>query len=404
MQDRSSPDLTRPVTRHSSAHLESLIARAAALAPLIEAEAQAGEEAATLTPKCVDALRDSGLLASFLPKELGGDELDPIGAIALVEEISRQDGSTGWCFGMNGFVTGICSAALPQAGIDRVYSHNPSNVLMAGGFPPQGRADREGDAWRVSGHFRFGSGIRHADFIVCTTIEFDGEVPRMDGKLPQMRTFVVPRDEVRVVDNWDVAGLQGTGSCDYHLDDQLLPDELSFVSSTITPQRGAGLYGIPLVTLAGAPHVGFALGVGKRAIEEVGMHAGWRQRLASPKPLAQRGAFQQGFARARTELLAARALVSECFGAVSLAHRSPAGLTASERANAYAATVHAYESALEATRFAFRAAGAGAVFRANRLQRCLRDIETGAQHILASEEGWERIGRYWLGLEEPVLF
>jgi alkylation response protein AidB-like acyl-CoA dehydrogenase len=82
----------------------------------------------------------------------------------------------------------------------------------------------------------------------------------------------------------------------------------------------------------------------------------------------------------------------------------PSGLTANERANAYAATVHAYESSLEATRFAFRAAGAGAVFRTNRLQRCLRDIETGSQHILASEEGWERIGRYWLGLEEPFLF
>jgi alkylation response protein AidB-like acyl-CoA dehydrogenase len=388
----------------ASERAKPFVERATALAPIIEAESLSAEEAGTLTPKTVEALRESGLLACFLPRELGGEEVDPAIAFAIIEEISRQDGSAGWCFGMNALITGICSAALPDAGIDRIYSNNPSSVLMAGGFPPQGRADREGDAWRVSGHFRFGSGILHTDHVVCTVIEFDGDTPRMDGALPQMRTFVVPAAEVRVTKNWDVSGLQGTGSCDYHLDDQVLPDELSFVSSSTAPLRGAGLYGIPLLSLVGAPHVGFALGVGKRAVEEVGMHAGWRQRLASPKPLAQRGAFQQGFARARTQLLAARAFAMESFEAIVSAHRSPAGLEVDQRVNAYASTVFAYEAALEATQFSFRTAGAGAIFRANRLQRCLRDIQAGAQHILASEEGWDRIGRNWLGIEEPFMF
>lgn len=384
--------------------LESLLARASALAPIIEAESEPSERAGTLTPKCVAALRESRLLTSFLPKELGGHELEPVGALALVEEISRQDGSAGWCFGMNGFITGICSAALPSAGIDRIYGSNPASVFMAGGFPPQGRADREGADWRVSGHFRFGSGIRHADYVVCTVIEFDGHAPRMSGARPCMRTFVVPREEVRISDNWDVSGLQGTGSCDYHLDDKLLPDAMSFVSSTMTPLRGANLYGIPLATIAGTPHVGFALGVGKRAIEEIERHAGWRQRMASPSPLAQRGAFQQGLGRTRTRLLAARALVVESLTAVANRHRMDSERALAERAKAFASTVHAYESATEAAQFAFRAAGAGAIFRTNRLQRCLRDIEAGSQHILASEEGWERVARYWLGLEEPVMF
>jgi alkylation response protein AidB-like acyl-CoA dehydrogenase len=412
MHNRDSLDASGPETDNDSpAHdalfpalLESLLDRAAALAPILEAEAEPSEQAATLTPKSVAALRESGLLASFLPRELGGFELEPVAALTLVEEIARQDGSAGWCFGMNGFITGICSAALPDAGIDRIYGHAPGTVLMAGGFPPQGRADREGDGWRVSGHFRFGSGIRHTDYVVCTVVEFDGEAPRMDGARPRMRTFVVPRDEVRITDNWSVSGLEGTGSCDYHLDAQWLPDDMSFVSSTITPLRGATLYGIPLATIAGAPHVGFALGVGKRAIEEIGTHAGWRQRLASPSPLAQRGAFQQGFGRARTQLLGARAFVVESFNNVAAAHRAGSENAVEARANAYAATVHTYESAMAAAQFAFRAAGAGALFRTNRLQRCLRDIEAGSQHILASEEGWERVARYWLGLEEPVMF
>ena len=389
-----------------SPRIEPLLGRARELAGIVEAEADASESAATLTARTVAALRESGLLASFLPRELGGDELDPVESIALVEEIARQDGSAGWCFGMNGFITGLCAAALPDAGIDRIFGNaeGRGRIMMAGGFPPQGRADREGKDWRVSGHFRFGSGIQHADYAVCTVIEFDGDAPRMDGAIPQMRTFVVPRKDVRVTDNWQVSGLQATGSCDYHLDDQLLPDALCFVSSTIEPRRGHDVFGIPMVSLAGAPHTGFALGAGKRALEEIATHAGWRQRLASPTPLAQRGAFQQGFARARTRLQAGRALVFESFTAVTRAHRSPSGVTAAERADAYAATVNAYESALDAARVAFRAAGAGAVSRSNRLQRALRDLETGAQHILASEENWERVGRYWLGLDGPWMF
>ena len=79
------------------------------------------------------------------------------------------------------------------------------------------------------------------------------------------------------------------------------------------------------------------------------------------------------------------------------------GVTVEERANLSAATTFAYESSMEAARVSFRAAGAAAVFRHNLLQRCLRDIETGAQHIVPSDESWERVGYSWLGLGEPAM-
>ena len=72
-------------------------------------------------------------------------------------------------------------------------------------------------------------------------------------------------------------------------------------------------------------------------------------------------------------------------------------------AHTTAATVHAYETALETTSFAFRAAGGAALFREHRLQRALRDIQAGAQHIIASDESWERLGQLWLGIAEPTF-
>ena len=384
-------------------HFQQALERARGLATVVEGEARACEEAATLTPKVVDAIRDSELMLAFLPKELGGHELPPQHIVQVVEEVSRLDGSTGWCFGMNGLITGVCAAALPQEGLEEIYAGDPTRLLMAGGFPPMGRADREGDAWRVTAHMRFGSGILHADHVACTAVEFAGDTPVMDHGMPRMRTFVVPREEVRIVENWDVAGLQGTGSCDYHLDDQLLPDSKSFIASALVPLRGHSLYSLPLMSIASAPHSGFALGVGRRALEEIGEHAGWRQRLASQSKLAQRKSFQMSFARAKTALDAARALVLANYAELGAAFESADGVQIEDRAKLIAATTNAYEAALDSAQMAFRAGGAAALFRDGRLQRTLRDIQAGAQHIVPSEESWERVGEFWLGAGIPAM-
>jgi alkylation response protein AidB-like acyl-CoA dehydrogenase len=335
-----------------------LFDRARSLAKTVEGQAQTVESLCRLQPECVEALRASELLRAFLPSELGGHELSAAGLTALVEEIARQDGSAGWCFGMNGIVGGIAAAALAPAGVEAVFGARPAGqTFLAGGFPPQGQARREGEG--------------------C--------------------------DEVRVVDNWDVAGLQATGSCDYHLDGRLVDDAMSFRSSSLEAKRGRSLYTMPLLSLAGASHAGFALGVGKRALDEIAAHARWRQRMGSSSPLADRTSFQQGFARARTRLASARALLMNAYADLARATHSPAGPSLSDRADASAAVTNCYEAAIEAASFAFRAAGGAALFRDGRLQRCLRDIQAGSQHIVVSDESWERAAQVWLGIGEPQM-
>jgi len=403
MSDAAPPDSGAPAPAADESFAD-LLERARALAPIVEAEAEASERAGTLTPKTVAAIREARLVRAFLPRELGGLECAPTELVALVEEVARQDGSTGWCVGMNGVIGGIASAGLSDAGAERVFGGRPAGeTLMAGGYPPQGRSVREGAGWRVSGHFRFGSGCRHADFMVCTALEIvDGE-PVMAGKVPRMRSFVLPTDLVELVDNWDVSGLQGTASCDYLLEERYVDDEMSFVSSDLQPQRGRSLYRIPLLSIANAPHAGFALGVGRRALEEISTHATWRQRLGSAAALADRPSFQQGLARAGARLRSARAWVVETLEAIAESTASESGASLRARADATAATTNAYEASLDATRFAFRAAGGSALFRSNRLQRCLRDIEAGSQHMVVSDESWERVGQVWLGVGEPTM-
>lgn len=389
----------------ASPDLDTLLSRLRALAPLVEGEAAASERARTLTPKLVEAIVESDLMLAALPHEVAGAELSAPELMALVEELARQDGSTGWCFGMNGIVTGIAAAMLPEEGRAQIFdARAPGRTLLAGGFPPQGRAERTGDAWTVRGHFRFGSGCRHAHAMVCTCVEIvDGAVRTQDGVLA-MRSFVLLPDQIRIEDNWQAAGLEGTASCDYHADEVRVPDELSFASgTTFAPHRGRGLYRLPLLSLAGAPHAGFALGVGRRALEEIAEHASWRQRLGSRSLLAERPAFQQGFGRANARLRAARALVLETLQALHEPVRRGEAVPLRARADAAAATTNAYEAAVEAASFAFRAGGGAVLFRSGRLQRCFRDIQAGAQHIVVSDESYERAAQVWLGVGEPQM-
>ena len=72
------------------------VRRAVGLQELLMAEAAAGEAAGGLTEETVSALRDSGLLAMWMPREFGGAEVYPVDSLRAIEALSHADGSTGW--------------------------------------------------------------------------------------------------------------------------------------------------------------------------------------------------------------------------------------------------------------------------------------------------------------------
>ena len=58
---------------------------------------------------------------------------------------------------------------LPKAGLDRVFKdgHIPTASIS---FFPAGKAVRENGGFRVSGRWRFNSGIRHAEWVLGGTV------------------------------------------------------------------------------------------------------------------------------------------------------------------------------------------------------------------------------------------
>lgn len=360
---------------------DALIERARAIAPVIEAEADRAESDTTTTRVVVDALAGQDLFWLLVPEEFGGLGADVGTAVAVFEELARADGSTGWSLMAN--ATSSCfSAIYTGASAAEAMFTRGTRGIHAGMLGPVGSARQVPGGFRVSGRYQFGSGCAHANFIGAGTVETDdaGTQLTTESGLPAMRVVLMPRDAVDFRGNWDVIGLTSTGSYDYVVDDVFVPEEYTFSLLEHTQLRGGPQLGVGLFSITAAGHAGFALGVGRRALDEITALANTRVRMASFATIGTEQLFQYELGLHDCAMRAARALVFETFAAADVQARVQGSVEHVTAARVRASATYATRIATDAARFAYHWAGSAGL-RPGVIQRCLRDLLAGSQHI-----------------------
>jgi alkylation response protein AidB-like acyl-CoA dehydrogenase len=332
-----------------------------------------------------------------LPAVLGGAEADPVTQIDVIEALTAIDPSAGWCL-MVGATTGALPGVFLADDAMRVMFSDGAMPLAAGCYMPTGQAIAAPGGFRVTGRWAFASGIRHAAWVSGSAW-----VVRDGARSAERRVFVVRTADVDVHDTWHVAGLRGTGSCDFSVKDHFVPEAFTWDIERAQPRRGGALYRLGLPAFVANEHTAFALGVARRALDAVNALAAGKSRGLKPTPLIGRGTFQRFIGEADLRLRAARALAVElneaAFTTVGVGER----LTARQHAELRSAAVLATEVALDVVTHAFRYAGGSAVYDTSVLQQCLRDLNAGAQHFMVSDSAYEGLGQLLLGLPgEPM--
>ena len=142
-----------------------MVEAAKALAPQIRACREEIETGRQLPPQLVTGMCASGLLQLFLPRSMGGPELDLTTAFHAVEEVSKVDGSVGWCSVISAGGSVLLGWAEPSVGM--AFFGRPPDFRLAGSMRPEGWARPVSGGYKVTGHWGFGSGITHANTIVC---------------------------------------------------------------------------------------------------------------------------------------------------------------------------------------------------------------------------------------------
>ena len=368
------------------------------LVPLVEAEATNSERIATMPDRVVEAFRESRLFALQVPVSLGGYEADVETALSVYETICRADASTGWSLLANASTSGFASTFTGDDAVEAMFGDGrlPTH---AGQFSPRGTAVATDGGFVVSGMYSFGSGSAHAEWIGGGALEMVNGAPRMrTPERPAIRAFFVPRDHVEFTGNWDVMGLVGTGSFDYTVPEQTVAAGFTFDILGDMPQRGAPMYRIGVLGLAAIGHAGFALGVGRRALDEIAALAETKQRLGQASALVDQERFQYELGHHDAALRAARALVFDVFGAAQA--RLDAGDTLNldvDLVPVRQATTYATDVAADVARFAYLSSGTDGLRNPNVIGRCFRDIHAATQHMVVDRSTIVQSGRALLG-------
>ena len=356
------------------------------------AGADEGEAAGTLPQSTVDAIYDSGLFSFKTPKVLGGAEADAMIQMDVIEAASRIESAAGWCLMIGaGSLSGM-AAFLPNEAIDEIFVGGVA-PKAAGVAAPTGKATLVEGGYRVSGRWAFASGIRHSQWVGFGAMVADG-----NSTLQQVR-MVVPTSQVQIHDNWDVLGLRGTGSCEFSLSDVFVPQRFTWGGTEAKPLRGGPnfLLGRPGMQTTG--HCGFALGVGRRALDAVTELAKQKKRgyRGNEVLVADRGSFQRFLGESDLRLRAAKALcmetIEEAWESVCQGITPPPPLQIRLRASGTYSTTEASDVVSQAFRFG----GGTAMYNSHILQKCLRDINAAAQHHMVSDRAYENHGQFILG-------
>jgi len=383
------PSAGTPFPESRAATRAALLEAVESVRDVVARHAEEAERARTLPLPVVEALRDSGLLALKLPRVLGGAEADPVMQMDVIEALTTIDASAGWCLMIGASAIGLPGAFLSDAGVARMFA-GPRRPTGAGAIMPTGTAERAPGGHHLTGRWAFASGVRHAEWMSATA-----RVNGTDG----LRRFVFPVAEAVVHDTWHVVGLSGTGSCDVSVTDCFVPEELSWDAVRARPQRGGPLYALGLPAAVANEHVAFAIGVARRALAEFTGEAGKRARgFRSPGGLAAQPGIQRLVAECDLRLRAARALAVELNEAAWGQASAGRELDGTTQAELRAVATLATDVALDVVQRVFRAAGGSALYLHGALQRCLRDLTAGAQHLMVSDRAYEALGQFQLGI------
>jgi indole-3-acetate monooxygenase len=387
-----------------AAEASSLVAKAQELNSFFIAQAERNEAQGSLTDEVFKTLSDNGFFGLWVPKCFGGSEASPIEGLEVIEALSYADGSTGWVVMAAQVATATAAAYLPSSAAEQIFGSPPA--IIAGQGAPLGRADVVGKGFRLTGQWHYGSGLLHANYIHTGGIVYENDAPRMlpGTKLPEARIFIVPRKQARLLGNWDVLGLRATGSVDYALDGVYVPEEFTHLQSAAKPRQGGNLYKLGISGLGSICHTAFALGTGRRMLDELATLA--RAESGRPALLPQIGggeSFQEQFGLAEAKLRSSRAFAREVLEDIQSTLQRGGDITRRQFTLEKLALNYATSAIAEACTFAYRYAG-GVAFRNGTMQRLFRDMNSGTAHITTGPNFLRECGKDLLGLAEGKVW
>lgn len=370
---------------HVSGEVPALLERIEEITPLLMSQGAENEELGHLTDAAAQALHDAGVFRLGIPQDLGGYEAAPRQVIEVIEKLAYADASTGWAVMALQMITGTTAAYQGAEATAALFSDGGYH-LMAGQGTRMGSATKVDGGYLLTGSWSFASGLPHASHIhTAAVVEETGEA----------LIFTFPKEQARIVDNWDVMGLKATGSIDYSTENLFVPQAYTYNVATKDSVHGGALYRVGLANMSGINHAGWALGVARRMLDEMKVLA--QKKSGTPGASVDTDQFVAEYAKAEAMLRSARAFVMDVWAGNEATLDAGGLLSAEQETLTRLALNHATWSAHEVCMTVYKWA-ATAALREGDLQRFFRDMHAGTQHVTSGPVVLQACGRVLSGL------
>lgn len=330
----------------------------------------------------VSSLKAAGAFRLLIPGEFGGLGVELPDFVDALSIFAQADASVAWCVSQ-GAVIATTSLWLPEASTRELWL-DPDTAIANG--PPRGcEATKTPDGLSVTGNWGFSSGCQHATWM-------HGAVRRVaDGA---WLGVYFPKEQARFHDNWQVAGLRGTGSFEFSVDGLSVPDEW-VTDFRIAPIDDAVVYKIPTGLIFAVSFAAVAVGVARASLDATndlaqGKVPGYAKQTVRDDP-----DMQKFVGEAEMRWHAARAYLHQTVASVCSEIGSK--ITDAQRIALRMTGTHVIRESAAVVNLAYTVAGSSAIYQDNPLQRRYQDMQVITQHVQARMSHYGFVGRYFLG-------
>jgi 3-hydroxy-9,10-secoandrosta-1,3,5(10)-triene-9,17-dione monooxygenase len=197
--------------------------------PFLRERQAATEAASRVLDEVHEACRQAGFYRMLQPRRFGGYEFDLPTFARVAIELSRGCPSTGWSVIFTAGHTHILAKFSEQAQAEVYGKQGEFRAPMVGGQNATARKVEGG--WLIDGAWDYASGIDHATHFFATAPIRDS----LDEEPKGVALGLFDRGHYQVDHNWQMFGMQGSGSHHVEIKDQFLPEHRVSVRNLLVP-------------------------------------------------------------------------------------------------------------------------------------------------------------------------
>ena len=388
--------------------VDELLRRAEALRPLLRERQTECEAAGELSADTNNRFLAAGFYRILQPRLFGGYEFSLPDFIRVMIAVARGCSESAWVLALTSGHT-VLAAQLSETAQREVFGTTGDFRAPGVGMPGGVGVPADG-GYRVKGAWDYASGCDLATHFFGSTMVHDPET-----KAPLGNAWILfDRHQFKIVDNWNVIGMQGTGSRRVVMEDAFVPADraLWFLDGQGRPVRdqpGHALHPNPmyhgwlaplLISEVAAVSVGAARGA-LDIYEEI-----LRNKKTNFPPFharSQQAEFQQHFGEAQALIdTAEAALLKMTADYMDLARQHVVEATPLEEETERRFILmeqHITRLAWDAVELMFRTSGTSAASKSSPLGRALRNLAVIRTHVtLQLDHTAANAGRLHFGL------